>query len=63
MHQGDTRNKKQIVEAVDSEWLEEIEDKILEFQNVTTNEMLDHLESRGGEINFIDIQEMKKERD
>ena len=55
--------KEKIVESVDSEWLEEKEDKILEFQNITIIEMLEHLESLRGEIDYINIQEMKKEHD
>ena len=55
--------KEKIVEAVDKEWLEEISDDILGFQNKTVQEMLQHLEDRGGKIDYIDIQGMKKERD
>ena len=55
--------KEKIAEAVDEEWLEEISDDILGFQNKTVQEMLKHLEDRGGKIDYIDIQAMKKERD
>ena len=55
--------KDLIAGAVSSEWLEEIDDDILGFQNVTILNMLEHLESRGGDIDYIDIQEMRKERD
>ena len=36
--------KDLIAGAVSSEWLEEIDDDILGFQNVTILDMLDHLE-------------------
>ena len=52
--------KEKILEAVDEEWLKELAHKIMEYQNVTILEMLQHLEDRGGDINYIDIQEMKK---
>ena len=55
--------KELIAGAVSTEWLEEINDDILEFQNVTCLEMLEHLEARGGDVDYIDIQEMRKERD
>ena len=55
--------KELIAGAVSTEWLEEINDDILEFQNVTCLEMLEHLEDRGGDVDYIDIQEMRKERD
>ena len=35
----------------------------MEFQNISIMEMLLHLEDRGGEIDYINIQEMKEERD
>ena len=55
--------KELIAGAVSTEWLEEINDDILEFQKVTCLEMLEHLEDRGGDVDYIDIQEMRKERD
>ena len=55
--------KDLIAGAVNNEWLEEIDDDTLGFQNVTILEMLEHLEDRGGDIDYIDIQEMRKERD
>ena len=33
------------VEAVDEEWLAEIEDEVMGFTNETPREMLEHLES------------------
>ena len=52
-----------IVEAVDEEWLSEIEDEVMGFANTTTIDMLKHLESRGGAMDYIDTKEIKKERD
>ena len=52
-----------IVDAVDKEWLAEIEDEVMGFTNVTTLEMLKLLEKRGGTIDYIDTKEIKKERD
>ena len=51
-----------IVEAVDEEWLAEIEDEVMRFANVTTIDILKHLESRGGTMDYIDTKEIKKER-
>ena len=33
------------------------------FMNVTLIEMLEHLERRGGTLDFIETQEIKEERD
>lgn len=55
--------KDKIVESVDEEWLEEINDEILGFQNKPVTEMFEHLVERAGELDYIDLQEMKKERD
>ena len=62
--EGVTNAVKDLIEgAVDKEWLEEIDDETLGFQNVTILEMLEHLEDRGGDIDYIDIAEMRKERE
>ena len=55
--------KDLIAGAISGEWLEEIDDDTLGFQNVSILEMLEHLENRGGDIDYIDIQIMRKERD
>ena len=55
--------KDLIAGAISGEWLEEIDDDTLGFQNVSILDMLEHLENRGGDIDYIDIQEMRKERD
>ena len=55
--------KEKIAEAVDEEWLEEISDDILGFQNKTFQEMWKHLEDHWGKIDYIAIQAIKKERD
>ena len=52
-----------IVEAVDEEWLAEIEDELMGFEAKTPIEMLEHLEKRGGTLDFIDTTEIKGERD
>ena len=43
-----------IIEAVDEAWLEELEDDLLGFMNVTPIEMLQHLEKCGGTLDFIE---------
>ncbi len=52
--------KDLIAGAVNNEWLKEIDDNTLGFQNVTIFDMLEHLEDQGGDIDYIDIQEMRK---
>ena len=56
-----TKVKK--IDSLDQEWPEEICNEILGFTNVTPLEMLQHLEDWGGDIDYINIQEMKAERD
>ena len=51
------------VEAVDEEWLAEIEDEVMGFTNKTPRKIIEHLESRGGKMDFIDTNEIKQERD
>ena len=53
--------KELIAGAVSTEWLEEINDDILEFQNVSCLKMFEHLEARGGNVDYINIQEMRRE--
>ena len=52
-----------IVEAIDDEWLAEIEDEVMGFANMTMIDMLKHLELRGGAMDYVDTKEIKKERD
>ena len=55
--------KGMIVDAVDKEWLEGIGDEILGFTNVSIVDMLDHLEARGGKLDYFEIQAIKAELD
>ncbi len=55
--------RAKIEEAVDEEWLAEIQDPILGLVNVTPLQMLKHLDLRGGDLDFIKIMDLKRERD
>ena len=55
--------KEKAIEAVDEEWLLELDDDTLGFTNVSLIEILDHLSDRGGELDCINIAKLKKERD
>ena len=52
-----------ILEAVDHEYLLEIEDEILGFLNQTPTDMLTHLRNRGGAFDFADTKTLLAERD
>ena len=52
-----------ILEAVDHEYLMEIEDEILGFLNQTPTDMLNHLQNRGGALDFADTKTLLAERD
>ena len=52
-----------ILEAVEHDYLLEIEDETLGFLNITPREMLDHLKSRGGSLDFADTKKLIAERD
>jgi len=52
-----------ILEAVDNEYLLEIEDEILGFLNITPTDMLTHLRNRGGALDFADTKTLLAERD
>ena len=52
-----------ILEAVDHEYLLEIEDEILGFLNQTPTNMLTHLRNRGGALDFADMKTLLAERD
>ena len=52
-----------IMEAVDHEYLLEIEDEILGFLNQTPTDMLTHLRNRGGALDFADTKTLLAERD
>jgi hypothetical protein len=52
-----------ILEAVDQEYLLEIEDEILGFLNQTPTDMLNHLRNRGGALDFAETKTLLAERD
>jgi hypothetical protein len=55
--QGVTQATKDIIlEAVDHEYLLEIEDEILGFLNQTPTDMLTHHRNRGGALDFADTK-------
>ena len=55
--------KDLILEAVDNEYLIEIEHETLGFLNQTPRQMLNHLLARGGALDFADTKELLTERD
>ena len=55
--------KDLILEAVDNEYLSEIEHDTLGFLNQTPRQMIDHLLLRGGTLDFADTKELLAERD
>ncbi len=52
-----------ILEAVDHEYLLEIEDEILGFLNETPISIMNHLRNRGGALDFADTKTLLAERD
>jgi len=52
-----------ILEAVDHEYLSEIEHDTLGFLNQTPRQMLEHLLTRGGALDFADTKDLLAERD
>jgi hypothetical protein len=52
-----------ILEAVDHEYLLEIEDEILGYLNETPTDMLTHLRNRGGALDFADTKTLLAEQD
>jgi hypothetical protein len=62
--QGVTQATKDIImEAVDHEYLLEIEDEILGFLNETPISIMNHLKNRGGALDFADTKTLLAERD
>ena len=55
--------KDLILEAVDHEYLSEIEHDTLGFLNQTPRQMLEHLLTRGGALDFADTKDLLAERD
>jgi hypothetical protein len=52
-----------ILEAVDHEYLLEIEDEILGFLNQMPTNMMNHLQNHGGAYDFVDTKTLLAERD
>ena len=52
-----------ILEAVENDYLMEIEDDTLGFLNQTPRQMIDHLKARGGSLDFADTKTLLAERD
>jgi hypothetical protein len=55
--------KDLILEAVDNEYLSEIEHDTLGFLNQTPRQMIEHLLTRGGALDFADTKDLLAERD
>ncbi len=55
--------KDLILEAVDNEYLSEIEHNTLSFLNQTPRQMIEHLLTRGGALDFADTKDLLAERD
>ena len=55
--------KDLILEAVDHEYLSEIEHDTLGFLNQTPRQMIQHLLTRGGALDFADTKDLLTERD
>jgi hypothetical protein len=52
-----------ILEAVENDYLMEIEDDTLGFLNQTPRQMINHLKARGGALDFADTKTLLAERD
>jgi hypothetical protein len=52
-----------ILDAVEHDYLMEIEDDTLGFLNQTPRQMIDHLKARGGALDFADTKTLLAERD
>ena len=55
--------KDLILEAVDNEYLSEIEHDTLGYLNQTPRQMIEHLLTRGGALDFADTKDLLAERD
>ncbi len=64
LHKGvEQATKDIIIEAVDGDFLLEIEDEILVFLNETPRSMINHFRNRGGALDFADTKTLHNERD
>lgn len=55
--------KEIILEAVDKDYMLEIEDELFGFLNQTPKQMISHLRARGGQLDFTDTKTLISERD
>ena len=55
--------KDHILEAVDNEYLSEIEHEMLGYLNQTPRQMIEHLLTRGGRFDFADTKDLLADRD
>ena len=64
IYKGVEQGMKDIIqEAVEADYLLEIEDEALGFLNQTPRQMLDHLRNRGGALDFADTKTLLAERE
>jgi hypothetical protein len=64
MYEGVRQGTKDLIlKAVDNEYLIKIKHKTLGYLNLSPKEMLDHLQNRGGALNFVDTKTLLAERD
>ncbi len=64
IYKGVEQGMKDIIqEAVEADYLLEIEDEALGFLNQTPQQMLNHLRNRGGALDFADTKTLLAERD
>jgi hypothetical protein len=64
VYEGIKQGTKDIIlQAVDNEFLAEIEHKTLGYLNQTPRQMLGHLLNRGGILDFANTKELLAERD
>jgi len=64
IHKGVEQALKDIIiQAVDEDYLLEIEDETLGFLNETPSTMIAHLQNRGGALDFADTKTLLNERD
>ena len=53
--------RKAIVGAIDEEWLSEIRNEHVGFNHISPLDIFTHLESIGGEVDFMDVTELQSE--
>ena len=64
IYKGVEQGLKDIIQdAVEADYLLEIEDETLGFLNQTPRQMIDHLRNRGGALDFADTKSLLAERD